>query len=85
MTLTCAVPTAYIRTDHCSAVHVASETARASAQECGSTGARPDRAGVIASERAAEYSGIGNVRMIRHRRSRDDATVLTARPQQVTS
>lgn len=43
-------PTAYIRIDHYSAVHLAAEAARALARRCGLTGALPDRAAVVASE-----------------------------------
>lgn len=53
MTLTSEAPTARIRIDHYSAVHAAAQTARAAAQECGLTGALPDRAAVVASELAS--------------------------------
>ncbi|MCY0949933.1 hypothetical protein [Streptomyces sp. H27-S2] len=52
VTLTCSVPAAYIRIDHYGPVRVASEVTRASAQECGLTGALPHQAAVIASELA---------------------------------
>lgn len=56
MTLTSAGPTAHIRIDHYSAVHVAAQTARATAQECGLTGALPDQAAVVASELASNIA-----------------------------
>ncbi|MFF3754881.1 SpoIIE family protein phosphatase [Streptomyces sp. NPDC002018] len=50
MTLPVARPTAHIRIDHYSAVHLAAETARALARDSGLPGAMPDRAAVVASE-----------------------------------
>lgn len=138
MTLTSAVPTPRIRTDHDSALHAASQTAHAMAQECGLTGALPDQAAVIASELASNIAMTGQPGIVgwrrptpttrqlhpsagtafvlhtdgidtrwsntptdfllrlppsllaaviahRHRHSRDDATVLTACSQEVTS
>ncbi|MGW7055443.1 SpoIIE family protein phosphatase [Streptomyces sp. NPDC054887] len=46
-------PTALVRIDHYSAVHLAAATARSLAQECGLPGAMPDRAAVLASELAS--------------------------------
>ncbi|MFF5567554.1 SpoIIE family protein phosphatase [Streptomyces sp. NPDC012623] len=43
-------PTAHIRIDHYSAVHLAAETARSVARACGLPGAMPDQAAVVASE-----------------------------------
>ncbi|WPB91561.1 SpoIIE family protein phosphatase [Streptomyces malaysiensis] len=45
-------PTAQVRVDHHSAVHLAAETAREVARECELPGALPDQAAVIASELA---------------------------------
>ncbi|MGW7312870.1 SpoIIE family protein phosphatase [Streptomyces sp. NPDC054865] len=56
MTATGAAPTAYIRIDHYSAVHLAAETARSAAMECGLPGALPDKAAVVASELASNIS-----------------------------
>ncbi|MEU2448650.1 SpoIIE family protein phosphatase [Streptomyces sp. NPDC012765] len=53
VTLPFAAPTAYIRIDHYSAVHLAAETARTAAKACGLSGALPDRAAVVASELAS--------------------------------
>ncbi|MET7932572.1 SpoIIE family protein phosphatase [Streptomyces sp. NPDC005322] len=49
---TVAAPTAQVRVDHHSAIHLAAETARGVARDCGLPGALPDRAAVIASELA---------------------------------
>ncbi|MFD5102818.1 SpoIIE family protein phosphatase [Streptomyces albidochromogenes] len=46
-------PTALVRIDHYSAVHLAAATARSIAQESGLPGAMPDRAAVLASELAS--------------------------------
>ncbi|MGW0362913.1 SpoIIE family protein phosphatase [Streptomyces sp. NPDC002990] len=46
-------PTAHVRIDHYSAVHLAAETARSLARECGLPGAMPDKAAVVASELAS--------------------------------
>ncbi|MGW6860765.1 SpoIIE family protein phosphatase [Streptomyces xanthophaeus] len=56
MTPTVATPTAYIRIDHYSAVHLAAETARSAAKQCGLPGALPDKAAVVASELASNIS-----------------------------
>ncbi|MFD7918054.1 SpoIIE family protein phosphatase [Streptomyces sp. NPDC059740] len=49
-------PTARVRVDHYSAVHLAASTAREVAVECGLTGALPDRAAVLASELASNLA-----------------------------
>lgn len=56
LTLPCPRPTAHIAVDHYSAVHLAAETARAVAGQCGLPGALPDRAAVIASELASNLA-----------------------------
>lgn len=53
MTRPAALPTALVRIDHYSAVHLAAATARSVAQRCGLPGAMPDRAAVLASELAS--------------------------------
>ncbi|OEJ28433.1 hypothetical protein AS594_32050 [Streptomyces agglomeratus] len=53
MTRPVALPTALVRIDHYSAVHLAAATARSVAQRCGLPGAMPDRAAVLASELAS--------------------------------
>lgn len=50
MTVRSVLPTAHIRIDHYSAVHLAAQTARQLAEECGLPGALPDQAAVVASE-----------------------------------
>lgn len=52
MTRTTVTPTAQVRIDHHSAVHLAAETARRAARACGLPGALPDQAAVVASELA---------------------------------
>ncbi|WP_254885619.1 SpoIIE family protein phosphatase [Streptomyces sp. NA02950] len=53
MTRTSTLPTAAVRVDHHSAVHLAAATAREVARERGLPGALPDQAAVIASELAS--------------------------------
>lgn len=53
VTLPSTMPTAHVRIDHSSAVHLAAETARSIAKGCGLPGAMPDQAAVIASELAS--------------------------------
>ncbi|MFJ6797184.1 SpoIIE family protein phosphatase [Streptomyces sp. NPDC091268] len=56
MTSTRHAPTAHVRIDHYSAVHLAAETARSVAKECGLPGAMPDQAAVVASELASNLA-----------------------------
>ncbi|WNE98203.1 SpoIIE family protein phosphatase [Streptomyces luomodiensis] len=56
MTHPLTAPTTEVRVDHRSAVHLAAETARAVARECGLPGALPDQAALIASELATNLN-----------------------------
>ncbi|MGI5260598.1 SpoIIE family protein phosphatase [Streptomyces angustmyceticus] len=56
LTIPGTLPTAHVAVDHYSAVHLAAETARTVAGQCGLPGALPDRAAVIASELASNLA-----------------------------
>ncbi|MDF4252588.1 SpoIIE family protein phosphatase [Streptomyces sp. WMMB303] len=59
-----AVPTAQVRIDHHSAVHLAADVARRTARRCGLDGSLPDQAAAVASELASnldKHAGDGVV------------------------
>ncbi|WP_432107703.1 SpoIIE family protein phosphatase [Streptomyces sp. AA1529] len=59
-----AVPTAQVRIDHHSAVHLAADLARRTARKCGLDGSLPDQAAAVASELASnldKHAGDGVV------------------------